>query len=202
MKVLLFTLVLTCLFTACSSNKKVTIDSTVHSQADFKNFKTYRWHEFENDDSVNKLMQEFVQEQIDTDLKGKGMTLLGSGEVDFLVNYIVNVRDDVVVEKFDTYGSNVDRYSGFNYYGHYTNVVTFDMKKAGEYTNVTPIVKGTIIIDILEPGSEKILMRLIASKPIGDKTPSADERKRRVAKVVGQMLENFPPVDKSNQAAY
>ena len=185
-------------FCACTVNKTTT-ETTIHSQANFSEFKTYRWHNWDQDDSVNQILHSVVKDEIDLELAEKGMTLAPTGDVDFLVNYILNVRDSIEYDELEAYSGYSERYFGLDPYGRYINVTEFQMKKEmSEARNYRQIVKGTLIIDILDPKDNKILMRSVAEKPITEKKVDPDVRNKRIKDVVKKLLDDFPPEPESH----
>ena len=178
---------------ACTANKATT-DTTVFSDQNFSEFKNYRWHNWDQDDSVNEIIHNLVKDQIDIELAEKGMTLKPEGDVDFLVNYILNVRDSIEYDQIDSYSGYSERYIGIDPFGRHINVTEFQMKKdLEESREIRQIVKGTLIIDILDPSDNKILLRSIAEKPLTDKKVDPDVRNKRIKNIVKKLLKDFPP---------
>ena len=193
MKKILLIISMLGLLSACAE-KTLKTDATVYRAADFQSFETWRWSEWEQDDSVNEIMQSHIQSKIESELTDKKFKQTSEGTVDFLVNYIVNVRDDIEVDKLPKYEGFSERYVAFDRHGRFVNVAEFQMRKdLDSKVDYTSIVKGTLIIDILEPNTKKLLMRMIAEKPLPEKKVSADVRRQRVDEVIEDLLSNFPP---------
>lgn len=175
-------------------NSDLTTSANVYSESDFGTFKTWRWHEWEQDGSVNDILLDHIRMQIEAEMDQKQMVRKEEGEVDFLVTYIVNVRDDFEVDELPTYEGFSERYTGFDRYGRYVNVVEFQARQQlDEQRVVKQIVKGTLIIDILDPTTNKMLMRMIAEKPIPERKVDSEVRQRRINALIKDLLSNFPP---------
>ncbi len=193
MKRIITILAITAVLSACVNNQ-VTTDAEVRSAAEFDKFQTWRWHAWEQDGSVNEIIQDQIKTKIEGEMINKGMALKESGPVDFFVHYIVNIRDDLEVDKLPTYEGFSERYIGIDRYGQHINVVEFQIRKQlDEERMVTKVVKGTLIIDVLDPENKKILMRMIAEKPIPSREVKPSVRQRRVDSIVEDLLSNFPP---------
>ena len=195
MKIWIVLIVLAVVLPACA-NRGLTINSEVYKTASFSEFETWRWQAWEQDGSVNEIIQDQVKTNIAGELTRKGLIQKLQGEVDFLVNYIVNVRDDLEVDELPSYEGFSERYIGMDTYGNYVNVVEFQMRKQlDEQRFITQITKGTLIVDIVEPKSKELLMRMIAEKPLPDKKVEPAVRQRLILGVVEDLLDNFPPTD-------
>jgi hypothetical protein len=63
---------------------------------------------------------------------------------------------------------------------------------AGTETYVDQYEQGTLILDVIDAGSNKLIWRgSAAARVVDDKTP--EERTRRVNEAVEKILERFPP---------
>lgn len=178
---------------ACT-NHRVSTNAEVWEKADFQEFKTWRWHEWAQDDSVNEILHDQVKSTVARELTKKGLNFQPESEVDFLVNYVMNVRNDIEIDRIPTYEGFSERYIGIDRYGRHINVTEFQLRKQlDESETMKMIVKGTLIIDILDPQTKKILLRLIAEKPMPSNAPNAETRQRRLDAVVVKLLSKFPP---------
>jgi len=193
MRTLILILIFFSVLSSCTNNK-VTTTTNISASATFDNLETWNWRAWEQDGSVNEILQDHIKTKIEQELKHKGMTLKPEGEIDFLVNYIVNIHDDIEVEKLPTYKGYSENYIGLDAYGRHVNVMEFQLKRqADEEKAIKRITKGTLIIDILNPTNNKILMRMVAEKPLPDQKLETSERRELIDSVVKDLLSNFPP---------
>lgn len=183
---------------ACQNNA-VSKKTNVYQSADYEHFETWSWFDQAQDDTVNEILHDHIQYKIEQELISNEYDLKENGSVDFLVGYIINTRDDLEVEKLPTYEGYSDQYYGIDRWGYMADVTTFQFrKKEEESRNVKKIVKGTLIIDIINPEDNKLMIRMIAEKPIGKKATSSEERKLLLDRVIKELLSTFPPTPQQN----
>jgi hypothetical protein len=172
-------LIVTSLFTACSSIHVVTdFDPT----RDFSEYKTYRWakiKEVNRDDVLNKnnFLRKRVQAAVDTVLFQKGFEKLEEGDPDFVVFIHAGVQPRMNVYHHGPYWYNP-------WWGPY-----------GGYTSVSYYEQGTLVIDIVDNSDKELSWRGLGSgtvKRFSDLEALQDEIKFAVNKI----LKDFPPAVK------
>jgi hypothetical protein len=137
--------------------------------ANFAPLKTYSWRVEQQ--LPNPLMGQRLIEAVDANLKAKGFTKVESGG-DITVTYHAAADKSVDVQSFQSGGA----YSCWG--GCMTN------------TTVTPVTLGTLIVDLVDTKTNKMLWRGSASDTVsGD--PKENEAK--INEGIHRMFEKFPP---------
>ena len=151
----------------CSSSMKVSTD--YDRAANFAPLKTYSWRVEQQ--LPNPLNAQRLVDAIDANLKAKGFTKVESGG-DMTVTYHAATDKTVDVQSFQSGGA----------YSCWGGCMTS--------TTVTPVTLGTLIVDIVDTKSNKMLWRGSASDTVsGD--PKENEAK--IQEGVHKMFEKFPP---------
>jgi hypothetical protein len=151
----------------CASSMKVSTD--YDRAANFAPLKTYSWRLEQQ--LPNPLNAQRLVDAVDANLKAKGFTKVDSGG-DVTVTYHAAADKSVDVQSFQSGGA----------YSCWGGCMTS--------TTVTPVTLGTLIVDIVETKSNKMLWRGSASDTVsGD--PKENEAK--IQEGVHKMFEKFPP---------
>lgn len=121
----------------------------------------------------NTLLDKRVRSAVEAELTGRGYAPAAEGETpDFLLRYHVILRDRTVSQPVFV-GGGYHRYP-YSYSGYY-----------GTYT----YEEGTLVLDVIDPGSRQIAWRGWGRGRTGDEHLGAEEVKTYVAEI----LERFPP---------
>ena len=192
---LILWLVLLYLLSACAA--PINISSDYDTKVDFTSLKNYRWHapnKF-NQSSAQYLEDDITDSRIRTNvnkqLENKGFHELANGQVDFLVNYSVTVEDKSSVRSYNTYNGYGP---GFNYRGGVGSRGS-GMSigySTGPDATVTYYKQGTLVIDILDPKTDKLIWRGSANARL-PKEQNQQEREAMTREAVSKILERFPP---------
>ncbi len=183
------------LLSACTP--ALNISSDYDTNIDFSSLKNYRWHEPNNfnHSSVQYLADDITDQRIrtnvDQQLTKKGYHKLASGPVDFLVNYSVTVKDKASVRGYNSYNGYG---SGFNYGGRVGtrgSGVSIGYS-TGPSTTVNYYQQGTLVIDILDPKTDKLIWRGSANGRL-PKEQNQQEREKMIKEAVSKILQRFPP---------
>ena len=151
----------------CASSMNVSTD--YDRAANFAPLKTYSWRVEQQ--LPNPLNAQRLVDAIDANLKAKGFTKVESGG-DMTVTYHAATDKSVDVQSFQSGGA----------YSCWGGCMTS--------TTVTPVTLGTLIVDIVDTKSNKMLWRGSASDTVsGD--PKENEAK--IQEGVHRMFEKFPP---------
>lgn len=162
---------------ACSGGMEIQTD--VDESADFSGYKTWDWvpipAEETGDPGVDDpIVRARIRNAVEEELTKRGY-LISADAPDFLVNYHTAMKDELnSVEVQDYY----DRQP----YEEFSHDVTYT------YT----WHKGTLILDFIDVGSDKLVWRGIAHAEV-NLNDSPDKKKERIAKAVERMLREFPP---------
>ncbi|ABM00673.1 DUF4136 domain-containing protein [Shewanella amazonensis] len=151
----------------------------------FNQYKTYAWVEKKDDDAgyhLDGLMDQRVRDAIETELAQKGFSKSEAAGADLLVNYLTKVDKKINVDTFNTsYGYNPYWGPGWGWGG---NVQT--------QTTVREYEVGTLIIDLIDNKSGKLVWRGSVADTIRDSN-TPQERETKVREAVAGVMLNYPP---------
>jgi hypothetical protein len=172
-------LVLSAMALACSG---IRVDSDYDPSADFSQLRTWAWLPDAGKSGDprldNALLDSRIRAAVQSELEAKGYALATSGTPDFQVAYHVSVEGklDVDTVYHGGYGRAGHRRGGWGY---------------GE-TRVRQYDEGTLLIDVLQPGSGALLWRGSGVATVREeRTP--EKRTKRINAAVKKILERFPP---------
>lgn len=181
-----FTGLLLATLMACSSVKV----STDHDKnTDFSNFKTYQWINAQtvtdkDEVQVSDIMDMRIRNTINKQLAVQGYQL-SEAKADLQLNYSVLKRDETDIQTYQTYGGYSSRWgwgAGYGYRGMRTHSDTV----------VRTYQSGTLVIDFVDPKTNKLVWRGLGS----DRIPSertTENMDKLVSKMVQSILKKFPP---------
>lgn len=150
--------------------------STDYSHSiDFGNYHTYSWLKV---DAGNPLWVDRIKRDVDADLTAKGWMEVPSGG-DAAVSAFGSTHNQQSLETF------YDGFGGGWFWGG------FGPDIATTNTINTPV--GTLVVDIFDAHSKRLIWRGMAQKTLSDK-PEKNEKK--LADQVNDMFKHFPPPPK------
>ena len=192
----------TILLASCST---LTVNTDHDPRVNFARYHTYAWAPFSNQGfTPNPSTAALIQETLDQDLGAKGYRQ--SNNPDFLIAYHVTRRHKQSVTQvtqlgrpglggyglYGGYGPYMyndwgfgpgPRFrSGFGYYGLWPEYPV-------TYTEVTPYVEGSLVVDFVDAKSHQSVWRGIASAVVGDRATN----QKNALEGIRQMLLQFPP---------
>ena len=183
---------------ACSS---VDVNTDYSKSTNFAELKTYTWFTVEakekaaNSDSygvveVSPITDARIRAAIKKEL-GNNDIKEAMGQGDFNLTYSVLTKDEVDIRTYNTYGgySSGWGYRGGYGYGGYGG---YGMGVGTSDTVVKEYLKGTLVIDFVDPVTNQLVWRGLGSKRLPNSS-SADEKDELVQEVVESILKNFPP---------
>ena len=141
--------------------------------ANFGNYKTYSWTSVK---TANSIWDERVKDAVNNALKAKGLTEVPSGG-DVAVAAMSSTRNQQTLQTFYDGMGGGWRWRGFGGFGQST-------------TTVENYKIGTLVVDLFEGNSKKLVWRGVASDTISDK---ADKNAKNLDKGVQKMFQHFPP---------
>ncbi len=176
----------------CSS---LTLSTDYDATINFADLKTYSWHaENQHNTSsrqyLNSIMDQRIRDTIDKQLQQK-YTITSAEKSDFLVNYSIIVEERADIRTYNNYNG---YYPGFTYgarYGTYGSGMALGYSTGSE-TQVTHYKQGTLIIDIINPETDKLMWRGAADGRLPEGADRA-EKDRLIQKYVSKILSDFPP---------
>ena len=151
----------------CGSSVEVSTD--FDRAANFTGYKTYTWRE--GTALPNPLNASRLVAAVDEQFKAKGLTKVETGG-DILVTYHASADKEVQVDTFNS-GATYGCWGG-----------------CSQSTTVRPITVGTLIVDIVDGKTNKMLWRGTASDAVSTKP---EENASKIQEGVARMFQNFPP---------
>ena len=160
------------------------VNSDYDPDFDFSGFRSWGWLTGPQAGTVDPrlvsgLVGERIRSALEKHLTARGYQRSASGKPDFLVGYHAAVEDKVDVRT-------INRASGYGPgWGAGRGLMTTD-------TYVREYEQGTLILDIVDPRSNRLVWRGSAQAEVNSYgTP--EQRAARIDDAVGQILEGFPP---------
>jgi hypothetical protein len=142
---------------------------------DFSNYKTYSWAKVE---TSNSIWDGRVKDAVDKELQSKGLSQVPSGG-DVAIVAVGTTREKPTLETFYNGG-----FGGWGWRG-FGDTAT---------TTVENYKEGTLVVDMFDPNTKKLLWRGTSSDTLSDK-PEKNEKK--LEKGVDKMFKDFPPKAKT-----
>lgn len=176
------------LIIACSG---VSVSTDYDKEQAFSSLKSYQWHDppfaMDSKDArmVSSIMAVRIKSAIDKQLNFKGFKKQ-STNVDFFVNYGVLTQDKVDFDSYNTYsgyGPGWGWHGGYGYGRINLGVSTQTMKT---------YQKGTLVIDIIDAKSNKLIWRGLGSKKLPS-TSDAQKMDELIDLIALNILAHFPP---------
>ena len=153
----------------CGSS--MTVNTDYDQAANFSALKTYTWRE--GTKLPNPLMEQRVVAAVDAQLTAKGLQRVDSGG-DLTVTYHAAADESMDIQTFST-GSAYGCWGGC---------------MSNTSTTVRPVTIGTLIVDLVETSSNKMVWRGSGSDTV---TGDPQEGERKINEAITRMFQNFPP---------
>jgi len=180
----------------------LTIASVAHAQdvrynfdksADFTKYKTFKLVDNKSGDQLDPITKKQVDSALAAELSKKGLKQTSSDPADLYVGYETAISTEKQVNTFDSgYGMG----PGYGPYGGYG----YGSWGGGMSTSTTEtIYNGTIVVDMYDTASKKLVWRGAASKTL-DTQAKPEKREKNLAKAFEKMFKkNYPPVVKEKK---
>lgn len=183
-------IVIAALLGGCAS--KATYEVDFDEYRDFSSYNSFRWYDDvhpskEADYRQYNSSDRRVRDHVDTYLLKKGFKLLDSGTSDFWVNYHISKQNHMKISNFSGYPSAGAH--GAVSAGTYGSAVAVGYSSG---PSVKEYKEGTVVIDIIDVKSSKIVWRGIAE----DRLPKGMDhaaRDKMASVITRELLEDFPP---------
>ena len=162
----------------------LTVSSDYDPSFDFSDYRTWSWLPgpqggSEDPRIANELVDDRVRAAVEKQLTARGYELRSTGTPDFRVRYHAAVEDAVDVRMLNrSYGY------GPGWGGPRGGVVTETYARKYE--------QGTLILDIVDANSEKLVWRGFAQAEV-DRSATPEQRRQRIGDAIRQILAGFPP---------
>jgi hypothetical protein len=154
------------------------VKSDYDHNADFTQYKTFSWEKVQTKDP---LLVDRIKEAVNSALSAKGWTLVPSGG-DVEVFAIETTQEQQTLDTFYNGFGGGRRWGGFGGFGDAT-------------TTVDKYKVGTLVVDLFDAKTEKLIWRSSASDTLSDK---ADKNTKNLDKGVSKMFQHFPPAPKKS----
>jgi hypothetical protein len=155
------------------------VKSDYDHSADFSQYKTFSWEKVQTKDP---LMVDRIKSAVNSALSAKGWTLVPSGG-DVEVFAIETTQDKQTLDTFYNGFGGGRRWGGFG--GGFGDATT----------TVDTYKVGTLVVDLFDAKTEKLIWRSSASDTLSDK---ADKNTKNLDKGVSKMFQHFPPAPKKS----
>ena len=160
-------------FVSCSS---VTVNQDYDPSYDFSKLKTYGFIPISSEAGIDQLSADKLGNAINTELTAKGYKI--ETPADFGIALMFSSQTKTNIQSYG-YGYGYGAWGRPGMYG--TGGV-----------DVTQYDQGTLIIDIIDMSSQKLVWRGIGSGVMSE-SPSVETRTQNINNVVNQILAQFPP---------
>ncbi len=142
--------------------------------ANFSEYKTYSWEKVQTQDP---LMVDRIKEAVNASLTAKGWTPVESGGNVAIVAIEMTKNQQTLNTFYDGFGR------GWRWGGGFGNATT----------TVDNYQVGTLVVDLFDANTKKLIWRGSASDTLSDKS---DKNIKNLDKGVQKMFEHFPPGEK------
>lgn len=127
------------------------------------------------------LVQDRVKNALISALNAKSYTEVSKENADLIFVFHVNVQDKSDIQTdYQTLG-----YGGFGFARGFGGGMIAT-------TNTYNYTEGTLVVDALNPKTQKIVWRGIAKDELGNGNSTPDEKTKYINKVVSKLMESFP----------
>ncbi|MEE4273140.1 MAG: DUF4136 domain-containing protein [Thermoanaerobaculales bacterium] len=169
---------------SCSSTRYVIDQDSRH---DFSSYSSYAWFKLaappdqaEPPTEANTILTRRIRWAVDGELGDKGYQEKPVGDADFLVTYSLVLQSRMVM--YHTGWSAPYGYWGWGGWG-------WGVGWSGGRTSVNTYTDGTIVVDVLDTGTRKLVWRGIVESAFKGQNPDDD----KIRKVVNRVMAEFPP---------
>ena len=142
---------------------------------DFSKYHTYKWVAIEGGAHPNQIMDAEIKQAVDAQMSAKGLTKTDNDSADLYLGYQIAVDQE---KQWNAYGMG----GGLRWGG------------MGSATSST-ISVGTLVIDMYDPSSKKLVWTGQATKTI-DPSSNQEKNQKNLDKAMQKLLKDFPPKQK------
>lgn len=178
------------LLAACSNHPSYDIDYA--EATDFSRYKSYHWYDDihpskEADYRQYNSSDKRVRTYADRELRRAGLHESQSGQADIWVNYHISKQDQMRIDSFSGYPEGgLHGGVGVGTYGTGVNI------GYSSGSNVRHYQEGTVVLDVIDSDSRKIVWRGIAEGRLPESLTPKDKN-RIASEVARELLADFPP---------
>jgi hypothetical protein len=169
-----------CVLAACST---VTVTTDYDHSANFGKYKTYSLAPAPADQKLSPTSEAALTNAIRTQLAARGLTEVSKGEGDLAIVRHVFTQEQISVQQYTDWGyGNSGRWpSGYGTYGVWSGA-------PATYTSVSQYTEGTLILDVVDTRTKKLVFRGAATAVVG----SPESNARKIDEAVEKMVAALP----------
>jgi len=152
-------------------------------QADFSQFKTYKWVAIKGAATVSDLVDKQIKEAVDAELATKGLTKVDTDDANLFIGYQPSVGEE---KQFNSYSSGWGYGPGWGggWYGGMGSTTTTG--------STTTIYKCQLALDMYNSAGHDLVWRGVVTKTI-DAKAKPEKQQKNLAKAVKKLLKDYPP---------
>ena len=158
-----------------ASAQRVTHD--YDRNADFSQYRTYRWVEIEGAERPNQLTDGHIKDAINSELAAKGLTQSSGDDADLLIAYQVSISEERQVHGYS--------YGGYGWGG-------WGAGYGDTHMTTSTIQVGTLVLDIYDPELKQLVWRGQATKSLNP-SKNPDKNRKKIHKAMTKLLKDYPP---------
>ncbi len=181
-------LIATCALTACST---VTVTTDYDHAASFGKYKTYSLAPAAHGPALSPTSEAALRDALRTELAARGITETTSGKGDLAIARVVFTQDKVSVQQYTDWGYG----SGGGYAGAWPYAYgTYGMWAGAPrtYTDVSQYTEGTLILDVVDTHTKKLVFRGTGTAVVGGPDSNAGKIRDAVKKMVAALPSAAP----------
>lgn len=153
--------------------------------ANFSQFKTYKWVVLKDAAKVNDLAQKQIMAAVDAELATKGLTKVEEDAANLYIGYQAGIGQE---KQFTSFSSDWG-YGGGWYRGGWYGPAGGMSTTTG---STSTIYVGQLALDMYDSSNHSLVWRGVASKSIDEKA-KPDKQQKNLTKAVRKLLKNYPP---------
>lgn len=159
------------LLLAMVSGAAMAVSVDYDRENDFSKYKTFAWRE--GNPARSEMNEKRIRDAVNANLEAAGLVQV-EGEADVYVVSHASVEGSTQVD--------VEQIGYGGYWGGYTTSVV----------HVQEIKMGTLMVDLLDGATEKLVWRGIAEKKLKGKGYASVEAEALIKKIVGKLFKKYP----------
>ena len=175
MKNLVLTLMVLCLYSACSS---VTVSSDYDRDANFASYKTFAFTQEASQLPVGDINRKRIMDAVSSELALKGFT--PSDQPDVLIDLKITAQQKETATATNTGGYGAGY--GYRWGGGFSTTTI----------NVEQYVEGTLFVDMIDNGKKQLVWQGRGMRTL-DENASAQKREANIKDAVKRIFTKYPP---------
>ena len=154
-------------------------------QADFSQYKTYRWSKHPQSVDIDELTLRMLGSALDAEIATKGLSKTDAATADLVIVYQIAIKKEKELTSYDsTWGYGRGWRGGW--YGPGGGIST---------ATTSTISIGSLALDIHDGSKKQLVWRGVVEKTL-DANAKPDKQRKNAAKSAKKLLKNYPPTKK------